>query len=169
MPATVNKNLCWKCEELVHPKAVICPYCGSDLHEPLHPEDSSLKQEFDPPYTFVAEPQENHEQDILSEYRSPYQAAPTQTTVMHTADTQDDLGTAFEECLESERDDMKELLLPMALLFPGVVFFLFGLAMFLYSHDGIFTLHWNGNYWPFYVISSVPLMFFGWRALDTLD
>lgn len=56
-------------------------------------------------------------------------------------------------------------MIALLLLLPGVVFFLFGLALTLFCSDGILTLKWNQNLAYFYFLGAVPLLYLGWRSL----
>ena len=73
-----------------------------------------------------------------------------------------------EEAQESEVDEEKSgkrEMIVFLLLLPGVVFFLFGLVLLLFSDEGALTLTWSQNLAIFYFLGSLPLIFLGWRAL----
>ena len=66
---------------------------------------------------------------------------------------------------EMPLDSFKSSLMATTLLLAGSVFFLFGLVLALFSHQGVLTLQWDGSIWYVYSALSVPLLIIGWRSL----
>lgn len=154
MTAIPKKKLCWNCEGSVSLSEEICPYCGvSVVPASLEGVGHSLS----PPYQMNAA-QEN------TIPRSPY-----------LPDDDEDKEDASKKTLvdidESDVpvDEFKNILLALLLLLSGSMFFLFGLTLVLFSHNNVFTLQWDSSFWFFYSLLSLPLLFFGWRALLKLD
>lgn len=81
----------------------------------------------------------------------------------------------WNRALESESQDEREEngegspprtdMIALLLLIPGVAFLLFGLAIMLFSRDGMLTLQWKQSFSLFYFIGAIPLLTLGWRAL----
>ncbi len=73
-----------------------------------------------------------------------------------------------EEVLEEPPSEnlLKELILPLGSLLFGLVFFLFGMMLLFFSHEGYLTLRWSSDSWYLYMGMSLPLVFAGWRLLD---
>lgn len=133
-----DKRLCWNCDGSVSLHFSQCPYCGSDLNTP---------------------PQESGQVP-----KSPYgnQLFSKGFTV-----SDEEWDHALEK--ESEKEEgihaSKRDVIALLLLLPGVVFLLFGMALFFFSSGGTLTLEWNQNLAYFYFVGAIPLLFLGWRAL----
>lgn len=153
MKQSQRKKLCWNCEGSVSLNEETCPFCGVSV-VPAFLEGAA--DEFAPPYS----KQMKGELDIP---KSPY-------------GFDDEYGR--EEIKQSQKEaeemepslnDFKRTILSLTFLFCGSVFFLFSLALGLFSNNGLFTLQWNANYWFIYTFLAVPLLFLGWRSLMKLD
>lgn len=66
-------------------------------------------------------------------------------------------------------DELKRIIIPLSMLLSGTVFFLFGLALFLFSKKGVFILQWNGAYWYYYLAFGFLALLFGWKALSGVE
>ena len=73
------------------------------------------------------------------------------------------------EDLKSNSDSLKRVILPLSMLLSGTVFFLFGLALFLFSRQGVFILQWNGAYWYYYLAFGFMALAVGWKALSQVE
>ncbi len=83
----------------------------------------------------------------------------------------DEVHKIVDNCLDTS-SSKQELIKPDIapwLLLPGAVFFLFGLALYLFSQEGILTLRWNASYWSYYLVLSLPLLYFGWRQVPSQE
>lgn len=135
MPGAKNRKLCWNCEGSVHVHATKCPYCGTDL---------STENASTPTYSYGRQP----------DMQPPsYDALPPSPSEMPAP---------IEEARPQKQP--REFL-PMLLMLPGAFFLLFGMILLLFSNDGTLTLEWNAHYWFFYLLLSVPLIYYGWRTL----
>ncbi len=159
---TKKKKLCWNCEGSVSFQEENCPYCGVYLSpsEDEAPEEE-MNDLFSPPYQ-VDETSENSDEVPSSPY------------AMHEEPHERE----EEEPIESERvtdeirstaDEVKRVLVPLSMLLSGTVFFLFGLALFLFSRHGVFVLQWNGAYWYFYLGVGLAALLFGWKSLNQVE
>ena len=151
MTTTPKKKLCWNCEGRVSLEEENCPYCAVYLG-PAPDENGESKDILAPPYRIVETDEENVPPSPYKSELPEEQPAEEETTDLTVA-----------------KKDTKEVVLPLALLSAGSLFFLFGLILLLFSEHGVFTLTWNGEYWYFYLIFALPMLFFGWRALQKFD
>lgn len=147
MMATPKTKLCWNCEGSAPVEEENCPYCGVYLGPGSESDEGDLLA---PPYRIH---DQQTEEDILD---SPY--APEEEPELRD----------YEQP-EEEEGDMQSTITPLLLLLGGAVFLLFGLVLALFSQHGVFTLQWNGEYWYVYLLLAVPMLFFGWRSLQTLE
>jgi hypothetical protein len=147
MTATPKKKLCWNCEGRVSLAEENCPYCAVYLG-PAPDENGESKDILAPPYRLV----ESEEETVPA---SPYASEKEEEKE--------------EVDLSAAKTDIKEVVLPLSLLSAGTLFFLFGLVLLVFSNQGVLTLTWNGDYWYFYLISAVPMLFFGWRSLKRFE
>lgn len=62
-------------------------------------------------------------------------------------------------------NDPKSIALSIAFMVAGTTFALFGLVLWLFADNaGRLTLQWKTEYWFIYVLSSLPMIFLGWKA-----
>ncbi len=155
-----KKRLCWNCEGAVATNAETCPYCGVTV-VPASLENVSTG--FAPSYRVGTA------DDDLTIFRSPY-ATQKINEENEPITTQSDQ-VAVKELDEQQPayDEFQRALWATMLLLTGSVFFLFSLALMLFSHNGVFTLKWDGSIWFIYMGVSLPLLIFGWRYLSQLE
>jgi hypothetical protein len=147
-----KKKLCWNCEGSVSFSEETCPYCGVSV-VPAFLEGAEV--EFAPPYKMA---QENSEIP-----KSPFDLHNDQEDIANELQREQ-----VNEVITSEQpdvDEFKRVAIAMILLLSGSVFFLFSLALGLFSHHGTFTLQWDASYWFVYSFLALPMLFFGWHAL----
>ncbi len=162
MSATPKRKLCWNCDGAISLAVDQCTYCGASLKEGAAPKRQAKKaaDPLAPPYALRSESQSEAPQ-------SPFDfthKATSETERLPTADAEEGTDESHASFSES-----KAVLSSLMLLLAGSVFFLFGLVLWLFSQDGVFTLHWNGVYWYVYLLGGVALLLFGWRALGHID
>lgn len=75
------------------------------------------------------------------------------------------LSLAKDDEEEPQSDEFKSIMMAVALLLSGSVFFLFSLALALFSQNGILTLQWDGSVWYIYLTAAIPLILLGWKSL----
>lgn len=153
MNKSQKKRLCWNCEGSVSISEETCPFCGVSV-VPAFLEGAGA--EFAPPYFSYAE----NDLDIP---KSPFAG--------HEEFAEPENREFAKEAEEGEIDvdEFKRVAIAVTLLLSGSVFFLFSMALGLFSHNGLFTLQWDGSYWYLYTILALPLLFIGWRSLMKLD
>lgn len=154
MAVTQKKKLCWNCEGNVSVEDEACPYCGVSV---IPASLEGVSHSHTPPYQ-MGSVQEN----VIP--MPPYSSGSKQES---KEDNEEGEGNSEED--EVSVDEFKNIVISLLLLLAGSMFFLFGLTLALFSHNGVFTLQWNGSYWYVYSILAVPLLLFGWRALLKLD
>lgn len=76
---------------------------------------------------------------------------------------------APQEPVKEEKEhfanDPKSIALSIAFMVAGSTFALFGLVLWLFSDvAGNLTLQWKAEYWFIYVLSSLPMVYLGWKA-----
>lgn len=153
MNAAQKKKLCWNCEGRVPLESENCPYCAVYLGPA--PGDKGGKGVLVPPYKII----ETEEQDeSLPEDQSTDIQEENQNVQEHE-----------EDLVASQKNDVKEVLLPIAMLSGGALFSLFGLILFLFSEQGVLHLRWNGEYWYIYLALALPMLFLGWRSLRNVE
>jgi len=166
MTTTATQKKCWNCKEAVHEYASCCPYCGVEL-----PAENSANETGDalqPPYRLV-----NTMSGDGTAPASPFGSTTGFFSPEATQEESEETPIAEKPTPEpttqdTSKDHVKQVAIPLAALLSGSVFFMFGLVLLLYSKEGVFTLHWNGNMWPYFLFSSLVLLFFGWRTLQNV-
>ncbi len=136
-----EKRLCWNCDGSVSHHLTLCPYCGVDLTQ--KPDNGS------PFKSFVSA-------------KSPFEMAVSEEEWKKALEEEKEVPP--KEKQEESQKETKQEMTALLLLLPGIVFLLFGLALILFSHDGVISLRWNQNVAYFYLIGALPLLYLGWRT-----
>lgn len=162
MTVMPKKKLCWNCEGSVSVAEETCPYCGVSV---IPASLDGTTHGLNPPY------QMNQMSGVKENVvpRSPFAVTQEAQDEKEEGDVAKEADKEELEDSEVPVDDFKNILLSLILLLAGSMFFLFSLTLALFSQGGIFTLQWNSGYWYIYSLLSLPLLFFGWRALLKLD
>lgn len=158
MNARPKKKLCWNCEGNVSLKAEVCPYCGvSVVGIPSDISSGALT----PPYRLVNPAQE-----------APIPVSPFAEPVLEVEE-EEERDPFIEESPEAshaaKEDDSRNVVIVLALLAIGSIFFIFGFALLLFSDEGFLSLHWNSTYWFVYLLLALPMLGFGFRQLNALN
>ncbi len=174
-----DKRLCWNCEGNVSHHITQCPYCGVDVTKPPARDESTVFKNFASPFQTApkAEPLSKPPYATAQNAIPNSNFAAAQNTIPNSnfsearssnlAVTEEEWKSALEgeESDESKGDiSSKKEMVALLLLLPGVVFFLFGLALILFANNGILVLRWNQSIAYFYFLGALPLLYLGWRA-----
>lgn len=174
MPTTTIQKKCWNCKEAVHSYASSCPYCGADVSTPPAAGAEGSNGPLAPPYRLVNSTQQ---EDMAppSPFASSPRLYPTDEVWENSQEGSERGAPSGKEALHANlnstngsKASMTQVIAPMTMLLSGAVFFMFGLVLLMYSQDGVFTLHWNGNRWPYFLFPSLALLFFGWKSAKKL-
>lgn len=158
-----RQKLCHHCEGEVDLDVIVCPFCAADLREEK-PEQH--KSAFSPAVSSVK--QIHTEQSLYPPpYLRTHEEEPAPTYAREPVETQTAPSSLSQEETE-EQSSLKPTLLGISLFTLGVHFFLIGLMMFFFSDRGVLILRWNASFWVFYLLASLPLLAFGYRALNKL-
>lgn len=151
-----RQKLCYNCEGEVDLDVIFCPYCGSDLLEEkaqraaqenaLMPEKNTLRSPMDGLYPPPYPPKKSfEEQELEQQPLDEPESAPNTPAVR------------------------KGSFLPTLLLTLGVQALLIGVLLFILSENGAVRLKFDAKTWLFYVLFSMPLLYFGWKKSSQLD
>lgn len=148
-----DKRLCWSCEGNVSQHISQCPYCGVDLKQPR--EEGGVNEFVSP---FQSAKQNNIPQP-------PYAGTQNKNFVVTEDEWNSALNAEKEQLKINETlPSTKKEIIAFLLLLPGILFFLFALALIFFSSDGVLCLRWNQNVAYFYFFGSIPLLYLSWRA-----
>lgn len=167
MSKKTDKRLCWNCDGSLSLHLTQCPYCGVDSSQvPPHVSEKTGEKKA---FSSFSTPYQNISNLDSSIPKPPYA---TEKFYQNANVSEEEWNRALGEENEDPRDEEEGVatfakwdMIALLLLLPGVVLFLFGLALFFFSSDGLLTLEWNASFAYFYFLGSVPLLFLGWRAL----
>ncbi len=160
MNMVMTSRLCWNCEGDVEADSGSCPYCGVDLGgEESPPEQTDT---FEPAFRVVQSVKEAPVPEPA------YRIAPSGTVSEQTWNESIN-GERGQQEMKVQVEGIKGWLLPLVMLLSGSVFLLFGLVLFLFSEDGVFTLRWNANFSLLYLVGAIPLLYYGWNSLQSLE
>lgn len=147
-----KKKLCWNCEGNVSFETENCPFCGVYL-SPLG-NDEGKDSLFAPPYRI----EETEEEPQV----------PTAPYVQEQTVREEVIPLNTKEVIDEKQSALQAILVPLILMLSGSVFLLFGLALFLFSHNGVFTLSWDASGWYLYLLLGLPILAYGCHTLMKL-
>ena len=159
MSAVPKKKLCWNCDGGISKEVDNCPYCGVYVHA-TEPETSSFwgpsynKREEEEPTQTPTTPRKGKAEKI--------------TPVNHIEINEEELEVGATVSFPVW-PRLKNDVLPILLLMSGSVFFLFGIILFLFAHEGTLTLQWNGDHWVYFLGCSVPFFLLGRKYLQSMN
>ncbi len=143
--------MCYNCEGEVDLDVIVCPFCAADLRE----EKPELQHSTYNPAVSVKN---------LGTQQSLY---PPQF-VPKSVEAAEEAVAADPPIAEESGHEEKGIIGPTILVTLGVQLLLFGLFMGLFSTKGVMILKWDARLWYFYVLSSIPLLVFGYKAVSKL-
>lgn len=171
-------KVCWSCDGKVSNQSVQCPYCGAHLgtqqesslginsqsnsnyaskesaQKPRYQQVKSVGSEesFTPLYSQHSSGSSSENSFEDQSFQQPSSEAPVSKN--------------YEEAQAS--GSVKEML-AFSLLLVAMGLFLFSIILFLFSKDGYLVLKWKSSYWLLCLLLSIPVFFFGWRALGQVE
>ena len=149
MSAIPKKKLCWNCEGNVSREIDNCPYCGVYLHGAELEESSYWNPSQHTSKTEeIPSPLYQIHQEEEAEEREESNPIPSRTVELFS--------------------QLKQDVLPILGLMTGSVFFLFSMLLFLFAQNGTLTLQWDGSYWLYFFLMSIPCLYIGWRTFQRL-
>lgn len=149
MNTTTKKKLCWNCEGNVARDATNCIYCGVYLQR--EEESESEEEDLTPPYTINTE---EEEKEVT--FQAPY--TPQEGPLSKEMNPE-----LFSKT--KEENPWKKIVLAQITLSLAALLTIFGLTLLSFSKDGVLTLRWDGEFWPYYLFLAAPLFLIGIRAL----
>lgn len=163
MTATpTKKKLCWNCDGNVPLRAEHCPYCGVYIEQSADGDDiDDEEEEHTPPYV-VSVPKKGASVAPAPPYSTPKKSKTPQPPQAQKTAARAATGAV-------PREGLRKVVLSLVLLICGSVFALFGLVLLLFSDNGVFTLKWNGDHWPFYLGVGAIALVVGWRLVGNLE
>lgn len=140
MSGTTKKRLCWNCEARVSLEEENCTYCGVYLSPASFPglQNDEIPEPLYKPGIESSIP------------KSPYEA-------LYTPQNSSDSSTFVKQ------DDLGSIVFSVSLLLGGGILLLFGIILFVFSSNNLFTLQWNTTYWFVYLFVSLPMLYYGWQ------
>lgn len=146
-----KKRLCWNCEGNILMDQEICPFCGVSVVPAVLDQGN---------HSFAPAYQMSHHTSNSAVPKSPYISEPIEQEPKETKSVYNERETGL--------DEFKFTFLSTLLLLSGAVFALFGAVLFFFSKNGIFRLEWDANFWFFYLILSLPMLYLGWKILHKI-
>lgn len=152
MTVKQRKKICWNCDGSVPVEEENCSFCGVYL-SPLE-SDEDKNSLFSPPYRLQ---EVEEEADVPP---APYATAHVEAVAASQPIPEEPLVKEPSSYTLEQRT-----LFSLSLILSGAVFLIFGLALLLFSRNGILTLSWDATLWFLYIILAIPLLVFGCRYL----
>lgn len=157
-----DKRLCWNCDGAVSLHLGQCPYCGVDLSQPQQQQEGEKT-----PFQGFVNPFQSQKDEGI--FKPPYANAFNTDLSVSQEEWNQTLGEEVEAEKEQDEEELpattRKEMVALLLLLPGIVFFLFALALLFFSSNGVLTLQWNQSFAYFYFFGAIPLLYLGWRAL----
>lgn len=164
--------MCSNCDGRIPIEAESCPYCAADIKEAAAKDahqsiQDSLTALYTPPYAKNPMRQAAQQafpyqtihppKDLMVEKRF-NSSSPTFGAPVIPADTNG----------ESSAQEGKNGFWPILLLSIAANLLMLGLLQFFFSDEGFLRLEWDSSYWFVYCLAALPLLYFGFRKINTL-
>lgn len=151
-----RQKLCHNCEGEMDLDVIVCPFCAADLRAEKPEERKSA---------YSTSVFQTNEQTHQSLYPPPYGTGKKIETPMPQVDQ--DETHSFEESPYGG-SEMSRIFTPVVFFTLGVQLFILGVLMLLFSHQGVIVLKWEARFWFWYILASVPCIYFGYKAVSKL-
>lgn len=176
MKSVEREKMCISCEGRIPIDAEVCHYCASKQ------SGAGLQNSFQAPIF----QHQSLEDSLTSLYTPPYQGKRPQFSINPNTESAPSYSYDEEEASpyksvkperetifkasvdEEEKAASKNSLWPTAFLLGGAHFSILGLMQLFFSKNGILRLEWDANYWFFYCLIGIPLLYFGYKKLKTV-
>lgn len=164
-----RQKMCMNCDGRVPFEVISCPYCSADL---------SKVEEMDTAKSDSFSRNQAIQDSLTSLYSPPYKgkkteqpkAAPRERIVERIVPPAHHGGTAAVQRAQPRDEEAakigKSILFSILGLSLGSVLFILGLLQIFFSEAGTLRLEWSTKYWFIYVLSALPLLYFGYRKSD---
>lgn len=168
MKPSDRQKMCTQCDGRIPIEAQECPYCSAEQLEQAQEADlfsnhqslqASLNSLYSPLYptkppgTSIASVQAD---SLKKPESSAYKEVSSKGPQMPQE------GIVAEQPAQD-----KNYFLPILTLSLAANFLVLGLLQCFFSDNGKLTMEWDSNYWFIYLLSSIPLFFFGYKKLKT--
>jgi len=172
MTTTEKEKMCVSCEGRIPFDSEVCPYCAvkqsgssqNSFQAPIFENQSledSLTSLYTPPY-----------QGKRPQFGQQSQTQPEQSyeepSMYKEVTEKPEMNPLLGAIVEDEEMPPKSSLIPTTLLFAGANITLIGLMQLFFSKNGVLRLEWNANYWFFFCLIGIPLLYFGFKKVKTL-
>lgn len=163
MSSTPKRKLCWNCDGSVSLNVDQCTYCGASLKEGAAPQPvKKPADDFKPPFAMP-----RSAADGMTEIPQPPFDVIGKSAAS-PAETSGDVAAIAAQA-PTQVSPFPQGISTLLYLLAGTVFFLFGLALYLFSQNGIFTLQWTSDFWYIYLVGGAVFLLAGWRSLSQVD
>lgn len=154
-----RQKMCVNCDARIAVDAKECPFCGAD---------NAQESSYSPP---PSQKNQSLQDSLTSPYSPPY-SAKSATYSTHLDETPKK--PAFQtvtpekkpssaEIVAAEEQEEKSVFWPLLMLSAGSLALTLGLLQFFFSEKGFLRLEWDSNYWFFYCLFAIPLLYFGYK------
>jgi hypothetical protein len=161
-----RKKMCWNCEGNVSLIAENCPYCQAALYPQEEETEKPVKQEYPSPYKL---PRADRSMAKPSAPTSPFAENFGEKNSEEENEEEDQAEEKDDIASIRHLSDAKNVVVTMSMLMGGLVFFLFGLLLLLFSSHGYLVLRWSNAYWFFYAGIGALMIFLGFYNLNNID
>jgi hypothetical protein len=150
MKTKKRQKMCYNCEGEIDLDVIVCPFCAADLR-------SEKPEQQTPSYNPAATIKNMNTQQSL--YPAP-NASKTRP--------EENLEEEDQELIPETTEEAKNIFVPTILMTLGAQLLIFGILMLIFSSNGAMILKWDARLWYFYVLSSIPLLIFGFKSVNKL-
>lgn len=156
-------KMCPNCDGSVAMEVSICPYCGMNVFKKNESIANQTKEEDVQTLSY--------EETLSSLYPPPYKPKVIQTSAtLNNLEEDLENETNQENVHETgENKNEKGAFVPTTLFWLGINILLFSILLLIFSEGGFLYLKWNAKYWFLYSIISIPLLYFGFKGLQSLE
>lgn len=148
MKKETERRMCWNCEGYVSIHLTQCPYCRSFLQDPIISS--------------------NHNVENFQNNSNLFDPSHIESNNFHFNEKE-----SWEENSVKENQEVEPIVdsiirnLSKVFLFLSIGIFIFGLSILLFgSKDGL-TLHWGKKCAYLFILSSLPLTYWGYKSISS--
>ena len=173
-----RQKMCANCDGRVPVDAEACPYCAADL-KTAAPQAKDAHQSIQDSLTALYSPPYAKNPHLIRQTPSQQPAFPFQNTQLPKEPmvekrfnpSSPSLGAPVipaDTHADQAAQESKNSFWPILILSIAANLLMLGLLQLFFSDEGFLRLEWDSSYWFVYCLAALPLLYFGFRKVNTL-
>jgi hypothetical protein len=161
-----RQKMCSSCDGRIPYDATVCPYCASEQTAAMRQHHQSIQESltalYAPPYSGKSTPPGDKKEPL-----NPVKESMAEKR-FHPSNSVLGVPTIPQNTIEEQAvDEGRSSFWPILLLSIGSNLLALGLLQLLFSDQGFLRLEWDSRYWFAYCLGAAPLIYFGFKKINT--